>query len=85
MGTLRGSRKIVAAIGAGLWLIGRAARGMARRLVAGDRLAQQQLADSLPLHVWRPLRTLLPLAALAGIRFMLYLAGAPDKKRTAID
>ena len=25
------------------------------------------------------------LAALAGIRFMLYLAGAPDKKRTAID
>ncbi|WP_145199233.1 ABC transporter permease [Sphingobium sp. B2] len=67
MGTLRGSRKIVAAVGAGLWLIGRAARGMARRLVAGDRLAQRQLADSLPLHVWRPLRTLLPLATLAGM------------------
>ena len=64
---MRGSRKIVAAVGAGLWLIGRAARGMARRLVAGDRLAQRQLADSLPLHVWRPLRTLLPLAALAGM------------------
>ncbi|MDT7536038.1 ABC transporter permease [Sphingobium sp. SA2] len=67
MGALRGSGKILAALGAGLWLIGRAARGMARRVIAGDRLAQRQLADGLRLHVWRPLRTLLPLAALAGM------------------
>jgi ABC-type transporter Mla maintaining outer membrane lipid asymmetry permease subunit MlaE len=63
----RGPIKPVAASGAGLWLTARAASGLARRLWRGEPLAQRQLADSLPVHVWRPLRTLLPLAALAGI------------------
>ncbi len=67
MDALRGGPKLLAAIGAGAWLTVRAALGMGRRLIAGDALAQRQLADGLPLHVWRPLRTLLPLAALAGI------------------
>lgn len=66
MDTLKGPPKLIAAIGAGLWLTLRAASGMARRILAGDTLAQRQLAQALPVHVWRPLRTLLPLAALAG-------------------
>ncbi|NML11110.1 ABC transporter permease [Sphingobium sp. AR-3-1] len=67
MDALKGGPKLIAAIGAGAWLTVRAATGMGRRIIAGDALAQRQLADGLPLHVWRPLRTLLPLAALAGI------------------
>ncbi|MDO7836551.1 ABC transporter permease [Sphingobium sp. HBC34] len=67
MDRLTGPRKPIAAIGAGIWLTLRAARGMGQRLIAGDALAQRQLADGLPLHIWRPLRTLLPLAALAGM------------------
>lgn len=67
MDRLTGPPKLIAAIGAGAWLTLRAARGMGQRLIAGDALAQRQLADGLPLHIWRPLRTLLPLAALAGM------------------
>lgn len=67
MGALSGHRKILAALGAGVWLLLRAGRGMGQRLIAGDALARRQWADVLPLHVWRPLRTLLPLTALAGM------------------
>lgn len=59
--------KPVAAIGAGLWLTTRAGLGLSQRLWRGEALAQRQLADALPVHVWRPLRTLLPLAMLAGM------------------
>jgi ABC-type transporter Mla maintaining outer membrane lipid asymmetry permease subunit MlaE len=53
-------------LGVALWLIVRSARGIVLRMVAGDRLAQRQIATALPLYIWRPLRTLLPLAGLAG-------------------
>lgn len=54
-------------LGSGIWLIVRAARGMGRRAVAGDALGERQLAAALPLYIWRPMRTLLPLAGLAGL------------------
>ena len=55
------------AIGTGAWLIGRAGRGVWRSAWAGDPLAQRNLATALAIFLWRPLMTLLPLAALAGI------------------
>lgn len=67
MVALNGLAKLLAAIGAGAWLTMRAGTGMGQRVIAGDGLAGRQLADGLPLHVWRPLRTLLPLAMLAGL------------------
>lgn len=66
MDTLRGAAKLLAAIGAAVWLTVRAGVGMGRRIVAGDALARRQMAAGLSLHIWRPLHTLLPLAALAG-------------------
>lgn len=66
MDRLTGPKAIMAAIGAGAWLSVRAGKGMAQRLLAGDRLAARQLGQALPVHLWRPLRTLLPLAVLAG-------------------
>jgi len=59
--------RVLAGIGSGAWLVARAARGMARRWLEGDRLAERQLGAALPLYVWRPLCTLLPLAGLAGL------------------
>lgn len=67
MDTVTPGRRMLAGLGSAVWLVVQAVRGMARRMLAGDRLARRQLADALILHAWRPLRTLLPLAALAGI------------------
>lgn len=67
MARLTSTPRALGGLGAGGWLIVQAARGMARRLVAGDMLVHRQLAAALSLHLWRPLRTLLPLAALTGI------------------
>ncbi|MEJ7934371.1 ABC transporter permease [Sphingobium sp. AN558] len=61
------ARRALAGVGAGTWLIVRALRGMARRIVAGDMLAARQLGAAVPLYIWGPLYTLLPLAALAGV------------------
>lgn len=67
MDRLSGPGKAIGGLGAGVWLTARAARGIGRRIAIGDALAERQMANALPLHVWRPLRTLLPLAALAGL------------------
>lgn len=61
------ARRLLTGLGAGAWLVVRALRGMTRRIVAGDLLAERQLGAALPLYIWGPLTTLLPLAALAGV------------------
>ncbi|MET0372059.1 MAG: ABC transporter permease [Sphingobium sp.] len=67
MDQLSGTARALGGLGSGAWLTARAARGIWRRIAMGDRLADRQMAASLPLYVWRPLRTLLPLACLAGL------------------
>jgi ABC-type transporter Mla maintaining outer membrane lipid asymmetry permease subunit MlaE len=59
--------KGVSGIGTGTWLIGRAGRGIWRSTWEGDPLVERSLAQALALFVWRPLFTLIPLAALVGL------------------
>lgn len=55
------------AVGLGAWFIGRAGKGIWRGLIDDDPLAQHRIASAIGLFLWRPLLTLVPLAALTGI------------------
>ncbi len=54
-------------LGVGVWLLARAGRGVALDVVERDDLARDRLADALSRLVWRPLPTLMLLAALSGL------------------
>jgi ABC-type transporter Mla maintaining outer membrane lipid asymmetry permease subunit MlaE len=54
-------------IGAGAWLLTRAARGLFLDVAERDELARRRLAEALVTYVWRPLPTLAMLALLTGL------------------
>lgn len=61
-------------LGAGVWLIALAGRGVLLDVAERDDLAQGRLASALRTLVWRPLPTLMALSALMGV--IAGLAGA---------
>jgi len=54
-------------LGAAIWLVAQAAKGIVWDLFDRDELAQRRLAEALATFIWRPLPTLAALATLVGL------------------
>lgn len=67
MDTLGLIRRVLSELGAAAWLMAQAVRGGVLDLVERDELARARLAAALDTFVWRPLPTLMALAALVGV------------------